>query len=121
MKTFCSFTFSIAPVLVLTSQLFAGAQVTEVRKTTAATRPRWLGCPVLEPTDRAERLGSASAHYGLLWWNNNDGTLADVLRYAFWPGHPRDSLGTQGPMSTVEPRRVFLRLPTGVHGKTTPG
>ena len=35
MKTFCSFTSSIAPVLLLTGQLLAGAQVAEVPKTTA--------------------------------------------------------------------------------------
>jgi hypothetical protein len=35
MKTFCSFTSSIAPVLLLTGQLLAGGQVAEVSTTTA--------------------------------------------------------------------------------------
>src|SRR5688572_27232905 len=28
--------------------------------------------------------GRAASHYGLLWWNNNDGTLANVPRDAYW-------------------------------------
>jgi len=48
--------------------------------------------PVLEPPDRADRFGAASAHYGLLWWNNHDGTLADVPRDAFWSWGLYDSL-----------------------------
>lgn len=47
---------------------------------------------VLEPPGAAERFGSASAHYGLLWWNNNDGTLPDVPRDAFWTWGLYDSL-----------------------------
>lgn len=31
-----------------------------------------------------ERHGNASDHYGLLWWNNADGTLARVPRDAYW-------------------------------------
>ena len=26
----------------------------------------------------------ASSHYGLLWWNNNDGKIDGVPRDAFW-------------------------------------
>ena len=48
--------------------------------------------PVLEPPGGGERFGPASAHYGLLWWNNNDGTLADVPRDAFWTWGLYDSL-----------------------------
>lgn len=36
--------------------------------------------------------GNASDHYGLLWWNNNDGTLADVPRDAYWSWGLYDSL-----------------------------
>jgi hypothetical protein len=36
--------------------------------------------------------GNASAHYGLLWWNNADGTLAKVPRDAFWAWGLYDSL-----------------------------
>jgi putative membrane-bound dehydrogenase-like protein len=36
--------------------------------------------------------GNASDHYGLLWWNNADGTLAGVPRDAFWSWGLYDSL-----------------------------
>lgn len=36
--------------------------------------------------------GDASKHYGLLWWNNADGTLANVPRDAFWSWGLYDSL-----------------------------
>jgi len=36
--------------------------------------------------------GNASDHYGLLWWNNGDGTLTDVPRDAFWTWGLYDSL-----------------------------
>jgi len=38
------------------------------------------GLPVLDK----ERFSNASDHYGLLWWNNADGTLADLPTDAFW-------------------------------------
>ncbi|HNQ87991.1 MAG TPA: serine hydrolase [Verrucomicrobiota bacterium] len=56
------------------------------------TAPEVARLPVLEPPTPADRFGSASAHYGLLWWNNNDGTLADVPRDAFWTWGLYDSL-----------------------------
>jgi CubicO group peptidase (beta-lactamase class C family) len=34
----------------------------------------------------------ASDHYGLLWWNNGDGTLADVPTDAYWSWGLQDSL-----------------------------
>ena len=36
--------------------------------------------------------GNASEHYSLLWWNNGDGTLADVPRDAYWAWGLFDSL-----------------------------
>lgn len=36
--------------------------------------------------------GRASNHYGLLWWNNGDGTLAKVPRDAYWSWGLYDSL-----------------------------
>jgi len=36
--------------------------------------------------------GAASSHYGLLWWNNGDGTLRDVPRDAYWAWGLYDSL-----------------------------
>jgi len=56
------------------------------------TAPETARLPVLEPPNPADRFGSSSAHYGLLWWNNNDGTLADVPRDAFWTWGLYDSL-----------------------------
>ena len=36
--------------------------------------------------------GNASSHYGLLWWNNQDGTIPDFPRDAFWSWGLYDSL-----------------------------
>ena len=47
-----------------------------------------IGLPVLNP----ERYGNASDHYGLLWWNNADGTLAGVPQDAYWSWGLYDSL-----------------------------
>jgi len=44
--------------------------------------------PTLDP----KTYGNASKHYGYLWWNNADGTLADVPRDAFWSWGLYDSL-----------------------------
>lgn len=47
-----------------------------------------VGLPEVDP----KRYGNASDHYGLLWWNNVDGTLAKVPRDAFWSWGLYDSL-----------------------------
>jgi hypothetical protein len=44
------------------------------------------------PVDDPEQYGSASRHYGLLWWNNADGGLPDVPRDAYWAWGLGDSL-----------------------------
>jgi len=55
----------------------------------ARTTPRPVdGLPVLDP----KTYGKASSHYGLLWWNNADGTLKDVPRDAYWSWGLYDSL-----------------------------
>ena len=46
------------------------------------------GLPVLNTKD----YGKASQHYGLLWWNNADGTLANVPRDGYWSWGLYDSL-----------------------------
>lgn len=46
------------------------------------------GLPVLKP----DEYGDASNHYGLLWWNNADGTLPKVPRDAYWSWGLHDSL-----------------------------
>lgn len=50
--------------------------------------PQVVGLPVVRP----EVYGKASNHYGLLWWNNADGTLYDVPRDAYWAHGLGDSL-----------------------------
>ncbi|NIN71121.1 MAG: serine hydrolase, partial [Gemmatimonadetes bacterium] len=44
--------------------------------------------PVVKPED----YGNASDHYGLLWWNNADGTMKNVPRDAYWSWGLYDSL-----------------------------
>jgi CubicO group peptidase (beta-lactamase class C family) len=46
------------------------------------------GLAVVKP----EEYGNASDHYGLLWWNNADGTMKDVPRDAYWSWGLYDSL-----------------------------
>ena len=65
-------------------QLLPEAFVRAVAKTPASAD----GLPVVEP----EHYGSASHHYGLLWWNNNDGALQELPRDAFWSWGLYDSL-----------------------------
>lgn len=50
--------------------------------------PAVVGLPEVDP----DNYGNASDHYGLLWWNNADGTLAQVPRDAFWSWGLYDSL-----------------------------
>ena len=53
------------------------------------TTPRAVaGLPVLKAKDYP----AASSHYGLLWWNNSDGTLKKVPRDAYWSWGLYDSL-----------------------------
>lgn len=46
------------------------------------------GLPVYEP----KTYNNASDHYGLLWWNNADGTLKNIPRDVFWAWGLYDSL-----------------------------
>ena len=50
--------------------------------------PAVVGLPEVDP----KNYGNASDHYGLLWWNNADGTLKNVPRDAFWSWGLYDSL-----------------------------
>lgn len=47
-----------------------------------------IGLPEVDP----KNYGNASDHYGLLWWNNADGTLRTVPKDAFWSWGLYDSL-----------------------------
>ena len=44
------------------------------------------------PVHNSSQYPSASDHYGLLWWNNGDGTLSNVPRDAYWSWGLYDSL-----------------------------
>ncbi|HON07537.1 MAG TPA: serine hydrolase, partial [Verrucomicrobiota bacterium] len=52
------------------------------------TDSKVAGLPVYEP----KTYNNASDHYGLLWWNNSDGSLKNVPRDAFWAWGLYDSL-----------------------------
>jgi CubicO group peptidase (beta-lactamase class C family) len=65
-------------------QLLPQAFVDRVRTTV----PEVVGLVERDP----DTYGNASDHYGLLWWNNADGTLANVPRDAFWSWGLYDSL-----------------------------
>ncbi len=52
------------------------------------TVPSVVGLPEVDP----QNYGNASDHYGLLWWNNADGTLPEVPRDAYWSWGLYDSL-----------------------------
>jgi CubicO group peptidase (beta-lactamase class C family) len=65
-------------------QLIPQSFVAEVR----SIQPGVVGLPELLP----QEYGNASDHYGLLWWNNADGTLRNVPRDAYWSWGLRDSL-----------------------------
>src|SRR5688500_569272 len=53
------------------------------------TPARLTGLPEHEP---AGEHGNAYDHYGLLWWNNADGTLPAVPRDAYWSWGLYDSI-----------------------------
>ncbi len=57
-------------------------------KQAGTTVPSVVGLPEVDP----ENYGNASDHYGLLWWNNADGTLQNVPRDAYWAWGLYDSL-----------------------------
>ena len=44
------------------------------------------------PVVKSESYFNASDHYGLLWWNNADGTMANVPRDVYWSWGLYDSL-----------------------------
>ncbi len=49
-----------------------------------------IGIPVVN--DPLQRFGGASGHYGLLWWNNADGSIPGVPLDAYWSWGLYDSL-----------------------------
>ncbi len=77
-------------LLYLRGGTWRGQQILPRQFVQAASRPvpAVVGLPELDP----ERYGNASDHYGLLWWNNADGTLKEVPRDAYWSWGLYDSL-----------------------------
>ena len=67
-----------------------GEQILTKEFVDMASRPvkSLVGLPEWSPASH----GNASDHYGLLWWNNVDGTLANVPCDAFWAWGLYDSL-----------------------------
>jgi CubicO group peptidase (beta-lactamase class C family) len=70
------------------------------------------------PVLHRETYGQAASHYGLLWWNNDDGTLSDVPRDAFWSWGLYDSLIVVMPSLDIVVARAgqsWKRPPSGDH------
>ncbi len=65
------------------------------------------GLPVL----RRESYGNASDHYGLLWWNNADGTMKNVPRDAYWSWGLYDSLIVVIPSLDIVVSRAGKSIP----------
>jgi len=65
-------------------QIIPASFVDMVQKVTKAIK----GLPVV----RTESYYDASNHYGLLWWNNADGTMMNVPRDTYWSWGLYDSL-----------------------------
>jgi len=76
--------------LYLRKGQWRGQQVLPSEFVAVASQPirSIVGLPEVDP----DRYGNASDHYGLLWWNNGDGTLQHVPRDAFWSWGLYDSL-----------------------------
>jgi CubicO group peptidase (beta-lactamase class C family) len=77
-------------LLYLRGGLWNGERIlpAEFVRQASTTVPAVVGLPEGEPRNH----GNASDHYGLLWWNNADGTLKDVPRDAYWSWGLYDSL-----------------------------
>ncbi|UCE48209.1 MAG: serine hydrolase, partial [Phycisphaerales bacterium] len=69
---------------------WAGAQIIPESFVGAVSKPfpEIIGLPVRD----SAQYPNASDHYGLLWWNNGDGTLSGVPRDAYWSWGLYDSL-----------------------------
>ena len=66
----------------------------------------------------SNQYGNASTHYGLLWWNNADGTLKEVPKDAYWSWSLYDSLIVVIPSLDIVVSRAgksWKRDPKGQH------
>ncbi len=68
------------------------------------------------PGIRPESYDNAADHYGLLWWNNADGTMKNVPRDAYWSWGLYDSLIVVIPSLDV----VIARAGKSLTGPRTP-
>ena len=68
------------------------------------------------PTVGDSKYAGASNHYGLLWWNNNDGTLANVPRDAYWSWGLYESLIVVIPSLDLVVARVGNAWPEAAGG-----
>ncbi|MCA9147115.1 MAG: serine hydrolase [Planctomycetaceae bacterium] len=77
-------------LLYLRNGTWSGKQIlpADFVKQAGTTVPTVVGLPEVDP----KNYGNASDHYGLLWWNNADGTLKDVPLDAYWTWGLYDSL-----------------------------
>jgi hypothetical protein len=84
-------------------QIFPREFVAEVRH----PGPELRGLPVRDSTEH----GNAAAHYGLLWWNNADGTLEQVPPDTYWSWGLYDSLIVVAPSLEVVVARAGRSWP----------
>ncbi len=68
--------------------------------------------PVRDP----QTYGAAARHYGLLWWNNADGTIAEVPRDAYWSWGLYDSLILVLPSLDIVAARAGKSWPRSENG-----
>jgi CubicO group peptidase (beta-lactamase class C family) len=98
--------------LYLHNGVWKGQQILSADFVELATHPvsEIVGIPEWEPKTH----GNASDHYGLLWWNNADGTLTSVPEDAFWAWGLYDSL------IVVIPSLDLVIVRCGENGKQWP-
>jgi CubicO group peptidase (beta-lactamase class C family) len=110
--------------------IFAGADSLARLGLLYLRRGRWGGTDLLPPTfvdavattpresrgvgvvnDPLERFGGASAHYGLLWWNNSDASIPEMPRDAYWAWGLGDAIILVIPSLDIVVSRVGPRFP----------
>jgi len=103
-------------LLMLRGGRWRDAQIIPREFVAMAPRPVAQHAQLPVHTNSLKEMGpNAPKHYGLLWWNNADGTLANVPRDAFWSWGLYDSLIFVVPSLDIVVARV------GQSWKRTPG
>jgi CubicO group peptidase (beta-lactamase class C family) len=76
--------------------------------------PSLAGLPVIDDDGAPDpAYPNASAHHGLFWWNNGDGTLPNVPRDAYWAWGLGDHLIVVIPSLNIVVARTSSMAPTG--------